>query len=258
MTAPASPTAHPTPTSEAELDALRRARLAAPAEGGTPSLRRNPLDGWRMADPWPMSRSTLAALRGLIVALLPPPPAPAVPPERILEHSRRVIRYLPHVMTRGFVLTLHLLDWAPLWRFKSFHRLRSLPQDRAAAVLAGLGESRLAVFRQLIMAARGVVLSTYFDQPEVHEALGYDPVPFLRGRLALRARLLAGEPAAPEDMLGPFSTHVTADLRLPAPDAPRGARVAANPQGRAGSPSDSEPDPSPDSSPESGLEEVSP
>lgn len=129
-------------------------------------------------------------------------------------------------MTRGFVLTVHLLDWAPLWRLQSWHRLRALPPARAAAVLDGLAESRLAVLRQLIMAARGVVLSTYFDQPQVHAALGYDPEPFLRGRLALRARLLAGQPATPSDRIGPFSTHIVPDLALPAPDAPRGARVA--------------------------------
>lgn len=225
MTATPAPPTHPDATGD--LDALRRARLAAPAEGPAPALDRHPNDGWRLADPWPMGRSTLGALRGLIVALIPPPPAPAVPPEQILEHVRRIIRYLPHVMTRGFVFTVHLLDWAPLWRFKSWRRLRSLPPARAAAVLDGLAESRLAVFRQLIMAARGVVLSTYFDQPEVHDALDYHPEPFLRARLELRARLLAGEPTTPADQLGPFSTFIHPDLALPAPDAPRGARVAA-------------------------------
>jgi hypothetical protein len=51
------------------------------------------------------------------------------------------------------------------------------------------------VLRTLVLAVRGVILSAYFDQNEVHRAIGYSPLPFLTRRMALRRRLLGREPS---------------------------------------------------------------
>ena len=163
---------------------------------------RHPGDGWQIADPYPMRRSTLRAFRGVVHGLLPLHPAVPDLSERVILSVRQLMQYMHPVMAYGFCVVLHLLDWAPLWRFRSWRRLRSLPPERASLVLQGLGESRLSAFRMLVMGARGAVLSTWFDQSEVHAVLDYDPTPYLRSRVAVRARLLAGSRPAAEDMLG--------------------------------------------------------
>lgn len=171
------------------------------------TLERHPQDGWIMAEPWPMGPATIQALRGVITALLPPPPAPwpddIVP--RVERHVRLLLRYMYPLTATGFGLIVHVLDYAPLWRFEALSRLHKLPRERADQVLEGLASSRFMLFRQLMMAVRGAVLSTYFDQDEVQAAIGYQPLPFMYGRIDLRRRLLRGETPRPDDMIGPFS-----------------------------------------------------
>jgi hypothetical protein len=60
--------------------------------------------------------------------------------------------------------------------------------------------------RTLVFVVRGLILSVYFDQSEVHRALGYDPEAFMNGRIALRRRLLQGQTASAGDGIGPFSS----------------------------------------------------
>jgi hypothetical protein len=56
---------------------------------------------------------------------------------------------------------------------------------------------RLAPLRSLLIGIRSMIVGAYFDQVEVHRALDYAPVPFLRGRIRERKRLLE-ERASPE------------------------------------------------------------
>jgi hypothetical protein len=101
------------------------------------------------------------------------------------------------------VLALHLLDLAPIWRFQGLTRLRDLNRETAGALLQSLAGSRLKPLRLLLMGARAAVLSSYYDLEEVHEAIGYHPMPFLQRRADLRRRLLAGGTPDDSDLLGP-------------------------------------------------------
>ena len=179
---------------------------------GRPSpLERHPAAGWTMAEPYPMGALTRRALRGLIRAVCPPPPAPQLPDleDRIELHVRRIMRYFPPLVAVGFVFAIHLVDWSPVWRLVALARVGRLDRDRAERVLDGLGASRIPAIRTLILGVRGVVMSTYYDQDEVHAAIGYAPIPFLRGRIALRERLVAGGAEGAEDRIGPFSSEVS-------------------------------------------------
>jgi hypothetical protein len=111
-------------------------------------------------------------------------------------------------MAHGFPWAVRLVDWSPLWRFKGLRRLRSLPRERASELLTQMAHSRSSLIRALLTAVRGAVMAMYFDQPEVCEALGFAPTPFMSARIALRQRLVAGAPAAPEDRIGPYSQEV--------------------------------------------------
>lgn len=166
---------------------------AARSGSGATRVERHPRDGWALADPVPLSAGSERALIGLVRALLPPPPAPH-PDDieaRVALHMRRMLHYMPAATRHGFVWLLHLLDWAPVWRLRAPSRLSRLPQADASRVLASIAQSRWAGLRLLLLGPKAMVLSTYFDQDEVHAALGYQPRGFIEGRIARRAELLA-------------------------------------------------------------------
>jgi len=162
-----------------------------PVPAGFALLARNPDDGWVLADPWPMGKATRRAFHGLMRALLPPPPAPEVPLERLEIQVRRFLRYFHPLVAWGFALGVRLLDWAPVWRFRSFKRIQKLPREEGAALLERLAHSRNGPLAQIAVAVRSSVLSAYFDQDEVIEALGYTPGPFITERIARRAQIVA-------------------------------------------------------------------
>jgi len=65
-----------------------------------------------------------------------------------------------------------------------------------------LGTSPGRAMRLLLLGVKGIILSAYFDQDEVHRVLGYDPIPFMESRVGLRRRLLAGERPTVQDRVG--------------------------------------------------------
>jgi len=155
-------------------------------------LARHPEDGWRLADPYPLGRSARVVLRALIGALCPSGDGPHSP--RLLESvevgARRFLRYMHPTMARGLWLGLFILDWLPVLTFKSAGRLHRLRPERARAFVARWARSRFKAVRLLMTGVRSLVLSVYYDQADVHEAMGYRPIPFLRERIALRESLL--------------------------------------------------------------------
>ncbi len=174
-------------------------------------LDRHPNDGWVRADPWPMGPNLLRAFRALVTALCPPaeegaPTSPGLLDAVVLQ-IRSGLPYMHPLTARGVVLIVVLLDWSPLWRFRGLRRLHRVPSDVAAQQLDTLAGSRL--FGKLVVAARAAVLTAYFDQPEVHAAIGYTPVAFMKTRIAARDRLRAGvDPTA--DLLSPDEATLTA------------------------------------------------
>lgn len=153
---------------------------------------RHPEDGWIFADPVALSAASERALHGLVLALLPPAPAPR--PEgmeaRIEQHVRRMLAYLTPALRLGFVLLTHVLDWSPLWRFASFKPVHSLPPAQASAILARIATSRLLPIRLMMLAPKALILSTYYDQDEVHAVLDYAPQAFMQERIRYRETLL--------------------------------------------------------------------
>jgi hypothetical protein len=110
---------------------------------------------------------------------------------------------MPPLLGRGFVLMVHLLDLAPVWRLRGLYRLRDMDRAAAGALLQRLAASPIKPLRLIVMAARAAVLSVYYDQEEVHEAMGYRPLPFVQQRTDLRRRLLEGAVPTDADLVGP-------------------------------------------------------
>lgn len=169
------------------------------------SLERAPRDGWPLAPPVQLSAWSDRALRGLISAMLPRDvdgaPAGEDVTREVAIGVRRTLRYMAPISRLGLVALLWLLDLAPIWRLRAPARLSGLAPDAGDQLLEELGHSRFAPIRTAVTAVRAAVMTTYFDLPEVHVALDYAPVPFMRERIALRQRLLAGGAATDEDML---------------------------------------------------------
>ena len=168
-------------------------------------LLRHPNDGWQMADPYPMGKGTRRALAGLVRALTPAEhPVPDVQ-TRVEHHIRVQMRYMVPVVAFGMLLLIRFLDWAPLWRFASWRRVQSLPPERGSEILDSIAHSRIGLLRMMIMGIRAMVGTCFYDQDEVHAQLNYDPIPWMKQRIALRERLLAGETTQPNDRIGPYS-----------------------------------------------------
>lgn len=182
-------------------------QLSVVLDGRPSTLERHPDDGFIRADPAKIGPATRRALRALVLVFCPPPPAPQLADaEDLVERSvLGLLPYMSRLTAFGFVLAIHLLEWAPIWRFVAFSRLSRLPRARAEAVADGLSASRSPLVRTIALGVRGVVQSTYYDQPEVHAALDYAPIPFMQGRIALRERIVAGGETTPADLIGPFS-----------------------------------------------------
>jgi hypothetical protein len=170
-------------------------RLPVVGEG---QCERHPRDGWVLAEPFPMSKATERALFGLVEALLPPAPAPrpAGIEARVVRHVRRMLAYMPRAMRFGLQVLVHILDWSPVWRLRSFSRVQTLDPQVGSRLLSEVAQSRFLPIRLLMLAPKAVVLSTYYDQDEVHAALGYAPRAFLLERMARRDTLLALEAEA--------------------------------------------------------------
>lgn len=153
---------------------------------------RNPQDGFVLADPIAMGPRSARALDAMVCALLPPAPAPrpAEVEARVAVHVRRMLAYMPPALRLGFVLLSHVIDWSPLWRLRSFRPLHRLTRAEASEILKGLSSSHLLGLRLLLLAPKAMILSTYYDQDEVHAALDYAPRAFIRERVVLRERLL--------------------------------------------------------------------
>ncbi len=167
-------------------------RLALPVVDSTPSLARHPHDSWQAAEPYPMGRSARRTLSAIIAAILPPPPAPSG--EEMVNRVEHTIRswmpYMHWLAARGLWLSVLILEWAPLLLWYRFSRFHKLKRQDAAKLLSEMVHGRYSFLRMLVVALRGVTMSAYFDQDEVHQAMQYAPVPFMRERITRRRNLL--------------------------------------------------------------------
>ncbi|TNF26077.1 MAG: hypothetical protein EP329_21840 [Deltaproteobacteria bacterium] len=199
------------------------ARLAEEMSRTSEALARHPADGWVFADPYPMSRDLVGAFHGLIRAVIPS--APAVPDVevRIEQQVRRMMPYMQPLVAFGFTLVLRALDLAPLWRGRAPRRLRDMTPAAASALLEELERSRIGPVSDMVVAARAAILAPYYDLDEVCAHIDYQPLSFMRDRIALRRRLVGGGAVRPSDLIGPYSEQV-ATLVRDVPEEPEGAQ----------------------------------
>ncbi len=179
------------------------------------------VDRFVRARPDTLSPRSQRAFRALARAICPVESVPSFPDaiERVEAFVLSQLPYMNPVIRRAVGPLCRLVDWSPVWRFRGIRPLRSLSQERATAELESMVHSPFALVRNAIYPVKALILAAYYDQPEVHTAMSYEPVPFIRERIAFRARLMAGEAPRPEDRLmglpGPQSTQSPPDESTP-------------------------------------------
>lgn len=169
-----------------------RFRRALPVVPPAAPLSRHPRDGWKRARPFPMGKGARRAFYGVLRAVCPERPVMLTAKlERKVERNVRLLMaYMPRPVARGMWFSLFVLDWAPRLLLVSPKRLQRMDPEHAAKVLRRLARCRFRFVKTALVGIRGLILSAYFDQDEVHRALGYAPVPFMTERLERRRALL--------------------------------------------------------------------
>ena len=167
-----------------------------------PSLKRHPNDGWVLGELWPMPKVTRRALRALIRLICPTegPHSPELE-KRIEVFIRRQMLYMHPILGAGLWMTPLLLDWSPLWMGKNLRPLSRLDRARAMKILDELATTSFVPAVALLIGMRATILAAYCDMDEVHEAMDYDPVPFIRSRIAVRERTTNGGEIRDDDMI---------------------------------------------------------
>ncbi len=171
-------------------------------------------EGW-VAPPLALPRPVERALRGLVRVVAPFEHGPVMADgeRRVEEQARVLMQYLPRVMQIGLCVVFVALDWAPVLLLRSTRRLRTLAVEdhaRAVALFEELMRSRWTLVRHALFGVRGVVLPAYYDQPEVHFALGYHPDRWINERIAVRRRLMSGGAPDAADMIHPLDAELHA------------------------------------------------
>ena len=168
--------------------------------------------GW-VAPPMVLPGPVHRAFRGVLRVVAPFEFGPEMRDgvDRVDEQARTLMMYLPRWMALGLMLVFVAVDWAPILLLKSRRRMQTLvDQDPALAVAVFeiIQRSSWRLPREAMFGVRGVVLPAYYDQPEVHFALGYHPDRWINDRIALRRRLMRGEAPTADDMIHPVRSEL--------------------------------------------------
>jgi hypothetical protein len=183
---------------------------AAPAQATKPAFPiagRAPVptttDRFVRAQPDKLSPGSARAFRALARAICPVESVPGFPDaiERVEAYVLGQLPYMNPVIRWALGPLCRLVDWSPVWRLRGVRPLRSLSREKATAELDGMVHSPFALVRNAFYPVKALILAGYYDQPEVHTAMNYEPLPFIRERIAFRDRLMAGEAAKPSDNL---------------------------------------------------------
>ncbi len=155
-----------------------------------PVVKRHPDDGWSLAAPRKVSRRLRCVLTTLADAILPANPRLDDTVEVVVQHALVSLQYMPRSSAATFLWAMRLLNWSPLWRLRGIRPLTRASRSEVRRHLNAVTRSRWLPVRLLMYGPVGLFLSTYYDQDYVHEAMNYDPRPFVEERIRHRQQLI--------------------------------------------------------------------
>ncbi len=132
-------------------------------------------------------------LTGLVRAVCPEPVEPVL--DDVLDEVDLMIGALPPMSARvlgaGLVALDQLTRFTRAGRGRPFRRLPT--EDQRALLEAVLAGRRSAVPVQVVVPLRTLVVTAYYDHPEVRRALGYTPESWVTEAVSRRLRILGGD-----------------------------------------------------------------
>lgn len=167
-------------------------KSAGSDHGAESVLERHPQDDWALAKPRTVGKRMIRVLRTLIDAIIPSAPRIDSTVDDIARHALVSLQYMPRSSAFVLLFGMRMLNWSPLWRGRGFTPLTRLPRDLVRKHLLAVMQSRWLAVRLLMQGPLGLFMTTYFDQEYAHREIDYDPVPFVRARIALRKAWLEG------------------------------------------------------------------
>lgn len=142
---------------------------------------------------WNLGRTSRAIVASLAGTVLPKEGRDRETINYVVRFVDDFIPFMPALMRLGFPLGLRLMQWGTLVSLVALKPFTLLSDRVRERYLHRWAESPFALFRALAQGVRGLILSAYYEQPKVHQALGYNPAAFLVECRAKREALVAAE-----------------------------------------------------------------
>lgn len=142
---------------------------------------------------WNLGRTSRAIIASLASTVLPREGRDRATINYVVRFVDDFVPFMPALMRLGFPLGLLLLQWGTFVTMVAAKPFTLVSERVRERYLHRWAESPFALFRALAQGVRGLILSAYYEQPKVYEALGYDPKAYLEECRTRRAALVAAE-----------------------------------------------------------------
>ena len=143
------------------------------------------------------SATTRAVLHSLVPVICPAEAAPLA--DAIVDHMELTFSITPWLVTRGFEAGLVAYDLGALPRYR--RRARALTGERAERYYASWEGGPTPFHVQLARALDQLMSFACYEQPEMMEAIGYRPGPWIEEVRAKRLRVFADDVRAQQQQL---------------------------------------------------------
>lgn len=144
-------------------------------------------------DSWNLGRTSRAIIASLAKTVLPTEGRDRATIDYVVRFVDDFVPFMPALMRVGFPWGLLLLQWGTFVTMVAAKPFTLVSARVRESYLHRWAKSPFALFRALAQGVRGLILSAYYEQPKVYEALGYDPKAYLEECRARRAVLVAAE-----------------------------------------------------------------
>lgn len=142
---------------------------------------------------WNLGKTSRAIIASLAGTVLPAEGRDRDTIRYVVRFVDDFVPFMPALMRLGFPLGLLLLQWGTVVTAIALKPFTLLSNRMRERYLHRWAKSPFALFRALAQGVRGLILSAYYEQPKVQQALGYTPAAFLDECRIRRAALIAAE-----------------------------------------------------------------
>lgn len=104
--------------------------------------------------------------------------------DEAIEFVDRYVGYFPVYLRKLFPLGLVLLEFGPILYMRKLQRFTGMSFEEREAYVASWVDSKNAMRRDLIKGVKGLVMVSFYSNPQVMERIGYDIEPHIAAALS--------------------------------------------------------------------------